>query len=108
MADWPRWIDQNVDSLAMLSAYLWYVTTFEPNIGPLPFIVHRTADYLYISEPPAPPGTYAVTCNDADCVRCLRGQGGYQFRWHSRHCFEKYKELARPGAWRNSEGSSPQ
>ena len=96
MADWPRWLEEDVDSQAMLSAYLWYQHTSKQTMGPLPLIVHRSS----FTEPlPAPTGTTNILCTAENCQRCLSGRGGYRFRWYSRHWIDRYKVMARKGAW---------
>ena len=96
MADWPRWLEEDVDSQAMLSAYQWYLHVSKQTMGPLPIIVHRSA----FTEPlPAPKGTMNILCTAESCERCLSGRGGYRFRWYSRHWIDRYKTMAREGAW---------
>ena len=99
MADWPRWLEEDVDSQAMLSAYLWYQNCSKQTMGPLPLIVHRCSFTEPLTEPPAPPGTTNVLCTAENCQRCLSGRGGYRFRWYSRHWIDRYKMMARKGAW---------
>ena len=104
MADWPRWLEEDVDSQAMLSAYLWYQHTSKQTMGPLPLIVHRCS---FTEPPPAPPGTTNILCTAANCQRCLSGRGGYRFRWYSRHWIDRYKKYAREGAWGATVRSAP-
>lgn len=102
IAQGVRWVDDaQVDSQAMLSAYLWFKdvgpgSTCNRDVGPLPLVVHR--NLLPGLAVPAP-GTYEIPCADAHCNRCLSLKGGYQFRWFHHGWFDKYRELARPGAW---------
>ena len=96
MADWPRWLEEDVDSQAMLSAYQWYLHVSKKTMGPLPMIVHRSA---FTEPPPAPTGTINILCTTESCERCLSGKGGYRFRWYSRHWIDRYKMMAREGAW---------
>ena len=96
MADWPRWLEEDVDSQAMLSAYQWYLHVSKKTMGPLPMIVHRSA---FTEPPPAPKGTINILCTTESCERCLSGKGGYRFRWYSRHWIDRYKMMAREGAW---------
>ena len=109
MADWPRWLEENVDSQAMLSAFQRYLHTSNTTVGPLPIIIHRNSEALCIGleEPPAPLGTFSVACQAPSCERCQRGWGGYRFKWYSWRWMERYKQLVRPGAWGSDAPTSP-
>ena len=91
----PRWImAPHVDSAAMYSAVihfrgpkweLWNELELE---GELPFIIHGAGEPLNLHA------TFTSKWNALkECV------GAYIFRWLSPHWANKYKELARPGAW---------
>ena len=62
----PRWVSTyRVDSMAMLSAYQYWLRTVGEdrasyNIDDLPIIMHRPADA------PAPGGTYAIDSTSED------------------------------------------
>ena len=94
MAHFPRWINYpEVDSSAMVAAHTtWYQQQLVAP-APLPLIEHRSPSSILT------PGTYSVPCAQEDCVRCLSGRGGYQFRWYSQTWYAHYVDLARPGAW---------
>ena len=108
MADWPRWLEENVDSQAMLSAFQRYLHTSNATVGPLPIIIHRNSEALCVGleAPPAPPGTFCVTCQVPSCERCRRGWGGFRFKWYSWRWWDRYRQLVRPGAWGSDEPTS--
>ena len=113
IGDGVRWIgDARVDSQAMLSAYLWFKSDLfcqtpghtmlcNRDFGPLPLVVHKS---LLSGNAVAAPGTFEIPCTDTSCLRCSSLQGGYQFRWFHHAWLEKYRELARPGAWPGPSG----
>ena len=109
MADWPRWLEENVDSQAMLSAFQWYLHNSKTMVGPLPITIHRNSEAwgMGLEVPPAPPGTFSVACQAPACERCQRGWGGYRFKWYSWRWMERYKQLVRPGAWGSDAPTSP-
>ena len=75
MADWPRWLEENVDSQAMLSAFQWYLHNSKTMVGPLPITIHRNSEAwgMGLEEPPAPPGTFSVACQAPACERNVDG-----------------------------------
>ena len=100
----PRWVSTyRVDSMAMLSAYQYWLRTVGEdrdsyNIGELPIVMHRPADG------PATEGTYAIECTSEDCPRCKKGWGGYVFRWFSPYWSEAYMKMRRrEGCWQPGE-----
>ena len=106
MAHFPRWINHpEVDSSAMVAAHTTWYQQQPVAPTPLPMIDHRSPSSILIQgRQIAPqriptPGTYSVPCAQEDCVRCLSGRGGYQFRWYSQLWYARYVDLARPGAW---------
>ena len=120
MANLPRWInDSTVDSSAMMCAYQRWVqqkgVTVGPLhgvVGPLPVIEHRSPQTVHLAgcritpKLIPTPGTYGVECQEDNCVRCLSGRGGYQFRWYCTEWHDDYVAWARAGAW-TPTGPSP-
>ena len=113
MGDLPRWVNRSdVDSSAMLSAFLQYHTgscqplddehlSFQPSwYGHLCVVIHRDADWVLAqTKVPMPPVIREVPCRQPDCHRC-GVRGGYVFRWYSPYWAQAYNELRREGAWR--------
>ena len=107
--DLPRWIDlPTVDSQAMLSAFLGYRDLCSPDeaaeleelfcidhaVGPTVTILGR------VLTPELVPGpTPTVPCAALGCTRCLKYQGGYQFRWGSTRWAAVYRRNGRAGCW---------
>ena len=109
----PRWVmSPHVDSQAMFAAMLHFKGEHPRNWqemqlqGMLPMVIHASklgdrASLTDVMEVPCP--------ETLRCPRCMRGQGGYMFRWFSTLWSEKYVELSRPGAWKpgEEEGIAP-
>ena len=99
----PRWImAPHVESAAMYSAVIhfgslnWELWNELELKGALSFIIHGAGEPLklhasFIKQVQCPEGMR--------CRRCRTHVGGYIFRWLSPHWANKYKELARSGAW---------
>ena len=88
MGDFPRWVDRaDVDSMAMLSAYMHYdaVTKAELSAEPgdwkpmwwghLTFILHRVGDFPGTLVRPAVEGFAERACDKRACSRCDSGRG---------------------------------
>ena len=91
MGDFPRWVNRwDVDSSAMLSAFLQYHTescqplddehlSFQPSwYGHLCVVIHRDADWVLAqTKVPMPPVIREVPCRQPGCHRCgVRGGRG--------------------------------
>ena len=99
----PRWImAPHVDSAAMYSAVI-HIRSFSWELGnevelevELSFIIHGAGEPLNLHAS----FTKQAQCPDGmRCRRCRTHVGGYIFRCLSPHWANKYKELARSGAW---------
>ena len=119
MGDFPRWVDrEDVDSQAMLSAYMWYVGGAQAELsaepgewmpswwGHLTLINHRVDPWPGAIVRPAVQGLAERDCDKRACSRCRSGRGGYQFRWYSPYWAGQYNKLRRPGAWEAPESSA--
>ena len=104
MGHLPRWGSSNVDSQAMLSAYLHWASTdaaeADAVIPHLFTVDHRhlvPADQL----PPRVRGQAIPSrpCTEDGCRRCTNGWGGYQFRWIDPRWLGLYEQARRPGSW---------
>ena len=105
MAHYPRWVGSNVDSSAMLSAYLdWTHRATEQEL-------QATVPHLWLVEhrapglaQPLPLRVGGITipsrpCTTPACNRCTQLWGGYQFRWIDARWLDKYETMRRPGSW---------
>ena len=104
MGSVPRWIDDpTVDSQAMLGAFLRARGQAPPEelakLGPLWAVCHssRLDDAPGITH--VPMGMPERRCRAPACLRCQRGQGGYQFRWFDARWYNDYYKFRREGAW---------
>ena len=102
MAHYPRWGGSNVDSSAMLSAYLdWTHRATEQEL-------QATVPHLWLVEHRAPglaqplrAGGITIPsrpCTTPACNRCTQLWGGYQFRWIDARWLDKYETMRRPGS----------
>ena len=110
----PRWIDnEKVDSRAMLSSYLQYITQCEElcedHGRPMPKfhlklwdVIHKE---LYIPDAVSLecPLVSHRPCEKSPCRRCDERVGGYQFKWYSAVWARTYNRLRRDGSWKAPE-----
>ena len=101
----PRWGGRDVDSSAMLSAYLHWASTAESAEVEALFPHLWMVDHRFeLATPPAPRRVRGMEmptrpCSEEGCERCAHGWGGYQFRWIDRRWLVQYELLRRPGSW---------
>ena len=118
MGDDPRWVDNfYVDSAAMYQAYLQYqartcMEVFQDETkekwapvwwGHLRCIKHRAilppwAAALHIQTLPEP-GVNSVNCTQRHCIRCTKGNGGYQLLSYSPCWGKEYNIMKEEGSW---------
>ena len=104
MGHLPQWGGPDVDSAAMLSAYLsWASSAPEAELQET-FHHLWMVDHRGPGEPLAPPGTRgsvvpARLCADMNCQRCTNRWGGFQFRWIDPRWLEQYEAMRRAGSW---------
>ena len=103
MAHYPRWGGSNVDSSAMLSAYLdWTHRATEQEL-------QATVPHLWLVEHRAPGRAQPIRvrgitipsrlCATLACNRCTQLWGGYKFRWIDARWLDEYETMRRPGSW---------
>ena len=109
----PIWInDRNVDSEAMLNAFLEYKADCDGEAKRqlealwciehyrMPFIVDGVEIAVTKVRPDNMPH---IPCRDQECKRCKLGQGGYQFRWFHSRWAHAYDRGRRPGSYTAAE-----
>ena len=104
MAHLPRWGGSDVDSQAMVSAYLHWISKAEASeaeaLLPYLWMVNHRNEW---GPPPSPPRAHGRDiptrpCSEEGCQRCHRGEGGYQFRWIDSRWLDQYENMWRPGS----------
>ena len=117
MADLPRWVDRSdVDSMAMLSAFLAYDAEMSAMLEEKNGLSYQPVweGHLWSFTHRGPPGMAGqhvgpmplripeVPCRALAC-RCCGVHGGYVFRWHSPCWAKAYNKVRRPGSWKAPE-----
>ena len=65
----------------------------------LMYQVHRSGPLGVFDDHGVMPLGVLSRCNTRECDRCMKGQGGYKFRWCDKRWYSTYEGMARPGAW---------
>ena len=104
MGHLPRWGGPDVDSAAMLSAFISWASEAPEAELQATFPHLWMVDHRGPGEPLAPPGIRGLVVPSRsylgkNCQRCANPWGGYQFRWIDPRWLERYEAMRRAGSW---------
>ena len=105
MGHLPRWGGSDVDSQAMLSAYLYWTAHADPAEADALIPHLHTVDHQHLLPGPLLPPRVrgqdipAFPCTEHNCRRCAERRGGYMFRWIDKRWLASYEQMRRAGSW---------
>ena len=113
MGHLPRWGGSNVDSQAMISAYLYWTSLADPAEADALIPHLYTVDHQHLLPGPLlhprvrGQDIPSRPCTEPNCGRCTEGEGGYMFRWIHRGWLGHYEQMRRAGSWSSTPPPAP-